>query len=138
MPAPRPGPGPRFYTPDEVAVKFRVNVKTIQKWANSGKLRTIRTPGRHRRYFADQVDAMLGPAAVPGPAEPAPVEHISGRSEPRPAGPPVECDVRVWADGLRYQVVCLPHAWSWRPENGKRFTFLARIVAEHATAMGGA
>jgi DNA-binding transcriptional MerR regulator len=38
---------------------FRVTVKTTQLWDRAGKLRTIRTPGNRRLFFADQVDALL-------------------------------------------------------------------------------
>ena len=36
-------------TPSEVAALFRVNPKTVTRWARSGKLTAIRTLGGHRR-----------------------------------------------------------------------------------------
>lgn len=37
-------------TPSEVAEMFRVDTKTVSRWANSGKLPSIRTLGGHRRF----------------------------------------------------------------------------------------
>lgn len=51
----------RLYMPAEVARLFRVDVKTVTRWAKAGKLTTIRTLGGHRRYRADEVDALLKP-----------------------------------------------------------------------------
>lgn len=49
----------RLYTPQEVAVAFGVNAKTVTRWAQSGKLRSVRTLGGHRRYRARDIrDAM--------------------------------------------------------------------------------
>ena len=46
-------------TPGEVSARFRVDVKTATRWAKDGKLHTIRTPGGHRRFFENEVNAML-------------------------------------------------------------------------------
>lgn len=46
-------------TPAEVAARFRVDPKTVTRWANAGKLSSIRTLGGHRRYRRDEVDALL-------------------------------------------------------------------------------
>ena len=46
-------------TPAEVAVLFRVNPKTVSRWARSGKLTSIRTLGGHRRFRASEVEAWL-------------------------------------------------------------------------------
>lgn len=46
-------------TPAEVAVLFRVDPKTVTRWAKSGKLTCIRTRGGHRRYRAGEVQALL-------------------------------------------------------------------------------
>jgi len=43
----------------EVAELFRVNVKTVARWAKEGKLTSIRTPGGHRRYLKSEVEALL-------------------------------------------------------------------------------
>jgi predicted site-specific integrase-resolvase len=57
--AARPQPGPRLYLPGEVAALFRVDPVTVTRWGNTGKLTAIRLPGGHRRYLADEVDALL-------------------------------------------------------------------------------
>lgn len=53
-------------TPAEVAKKFRVDPKTVTRWAKAGKLTSIRTLGGHRRYRAAEVNKLLeggGPTA---------------------------------------------------------------------------
>jgi excisionase family DNA binding protein len=47
------------YTPAEVAALFRVDPRTITKWAQSGALEYFRTPGGHRRYPASAIQKML-------------------------------------------------------------------------------
>lgn len=46
-------------TPAEVAVLFRVDPKTVTRWAVAGKLTSIRTLGGHRRYKESEVKALL-------------------------------------------------------------------------------
>ena len=46
-------------TPAEVATMFRVDPKTVTRWAKSGKLSSIRTLGGHRRYRATEVRQLL-------------------------------------------------------------------------------
>lgn len=46
-------------TPAEVAKAFRVNPKTVARWAIAGKLNFIRTLGGHRRYFERQIRELL-------------------------------------------------------------------------------
>jgi excisionase family DNA binding protein len=46
-------------TPAEVASLFRVDPKTVTRWAKSGKLTSIRTLGGHRRYKESEVRALL-------------------------------------------------------------------------------
>ena len=50
-------------TPAEVATMFRVDPKTVTRWAKAGKLTSIRTLGGHRRYRESEVRALL--AGVP-------------------------------------------------------------------------
>jgi excisionase family DNA binding protein len=50
-------------TPAEVATMFRVDPKTVTRWAKAGKLDAIRTLGGHRRYRKTQVEALL--AGIP-------------------------------------------------------------------------
>ena len=46
-------------TPAEVATMFRVDPKTVTRWAKAGKLTSKRTPGGHRRYSEKEVRALL-------------------------------------------------------------------------------
>ncbi len=46
-------------TPAEVATMFRVDPKTVTRWAKAGKLTSIRTLGGHRRYKETEVRALL-------------------------------------------------------------------------------
>ena len=46
-------------TPSEVAAMFRVNPKTVTRWARAGKLSAIRTLGGHRRFRASEVRECL-------------------------------------------------------------------------------
>jgi excisionase family DNA binding protein len=49
----------RLLTPGEVADMFRVNPKTVGRWAAEGRLESTRTPGGHRRYRESVVLALL-------------------------------------------------------------------------------
>ena len=46
-------------TPSEVAALFRVDPKTVTRWAKAVKLTSIRTLGGHRRYRESEVKALL-------------------------------------------------------------------------------
>jgi excisionase family DNA binding protein len=46
-------------TPQEVADIFKVDVKTVARWAKDGKLTYFRTLGGHRRYRLDDVEALI-------------------------------------------------------------------------------
>ncbi len=46
-------------TPGEVASLFRVDPKTVTRWATAGKLTSIRTLGGHRRYRSSEVRSLL-------------------------------------------------------------------------------
>ena len=49
----------RLLTPSEVAALFRVNPKTVTRWARAGKLTAIRTLGGHRRFKASEIRRCL-------------------------------------------------------------------------------
>jgi excisionase family DNA binding protein len=49
----------KLLTPAEVAALFRVDPKTVTRWAKAGKLTSIRTLGGHRRYKESEVKALL-------------------------------------------------------------------------------
>ena len=50
---------PQLLTPSEVAALFRVDPKTVSRWAATGKLSAVRTLGGHRRFRADEVYGLL-------------------------------------------------------------------------------
>ena len=52
-------PENRLLTPAEVAALFRVDPKTVTRWAQQGKLHSIRTLGGHRRYNEAEIQAFL-------------------------------------------------------------------------------
>jgi excisionase family DNA binding protein len=49
----------RLLTPGEVASLFRVDPKTVTRWASAGRIGSIRTPGGHRRFRESEVRTML-------------------------------------------------------------------------------
>lgn len=49
----------KLLTPAEVAALFRVDPKTVTRWAKAGKLTSIRTLGGHRRYRDSEVRALI-------------------------------------------------------------------------------
>lgn len=67
-PAPRPAGAERLLTPGEVAGLFRVDPKTVTRWATAGRIGSIRTPGGHRRFRESEVNALLAELTTPGPA----------------------------------------------------------------------
>ncbi len=58
----------KLLTPAEVAALFRVDPKTVTRWAKAGKLTSIRTLGGHRRYKESEVKALLK-SITPSPTE---------------------------------------------------------------------
>lgn len=87
-------------TPAEVATLFRVDPKTVTRWARAGKLTSVRTLGGHRRYRETEVRALLNgdapAAAAPQAPEkakaPAPAGGIPMSDSPWPAGTAVRCE----------------------------------------------
>ncbi|HEY7104789.1 MAG TPA: BldC family transcriptional regulator [Acidimicrobiia bacterium] len=49
----------QLLTPSEVAAMFRVNPKTVTRWARAGKISAIRTLGGHRRFRASEIRQFL-------------------------------------------------------------------------------
>ena len=60
----------KLLTPAETATKFRVDPKTVTRWAKAGKITSVRTLGGHRRYRKSEVEALL--------ARPEPVPDVLG------------------------------------------------------------
>ena len=63
---------PTLLTPSEVASMFRVDPKTVTRWAEAGKLTPVRTLGGHRRYHESEVRSLL--EGVPNPNSPRPTQ----------------------------------------------------------------
>jgi excisionase family DNA binding protein len=55
----------RLLTPGEVASLFRVDPKTVTRWAAAGRISSIRTPGGHRRFRESEVHALLAGGLAP-------------------------------------------------------------------------
>ncbi len=55
-------------TPAEVAALFRVDPKTVTRWAKAGKISVVRTLGGHRRFRRADVEARLR-VAIEGEVE---------------------------------------------------------------------
>ena len=49
----------QLLTPGEVASLFRVDPKTVTRWATAGRIGSIRTPGGHRRFRESEVRSLL-------------------------------------------------------------------------------
>lgn len=77
----------RLLTPGEVAAMFRVDPKTVTRWAAAGRIGSIRTPGGHRRFRETEVRALLedgrsvaaafAPAADQAAAEAIPAQPVA-------------------------------------------------------------
>lgn len=49
------GPKDKLMTPGEVAELFRVDPKTVTRWAKAGKISSTKTPGGHKRFWESVV-----------------------------------------------------------------------------------
>ncbi|MFC0040149.1 helix-turn-helix domain-containing protein [Actinomadura rayongensis] len=58
---------PTLYTPAEVANFFRVDPKTVTRWARTGTLNPVTLPSGHRRYPAAEIHRLLQVGNAPGP-----------------------------------------------------------------------
>jgi len=54
-----PSLGGRLLRTREVALLFQVSERAVTDWARRGRVPSVRTPGGHRRYPADEVFALL-------------------------------------------------------------------------------
>ena len=51
--------GGRLLRTREVALLFQVSERAVTDWARKGRIRSVRTPGGHRRYPANEVRILL-------------------------------------------------------------------------------
>jgi excisionase family DNA binding protein len=49
------GAGERLLRTSDVALLFQVSERTVSEWARRGRVPSVRTPGGHRRYPAEQI-----------------------------------------------------------------------------------
>jgi len=50
---------PEYLTASEAAAYFHVSPKTIGRWAKEGRLPYLKTMGGHRRFRADDLQAIV-------------------------------------------------------------------------------
>ncbi|WP_027660683.1 BldC family transcriptional regulator [Salinispora fenicalii] len=79
--------GDRLLTPGEVAALFRVDPKTVTRWAAAGRIGSIRTPGGHRRFRESEVRALLEGEGMLDEAEETERPHSAGPAAPTGPGP---------------------------------------------------
>ncbi len=72
-----PGGRERLLTPGEVAALFRVDPKTVTRWAAAGRIGSIRTPGGHRRFRESEVRALLAGETATIPEQPIPADRLT-------------------------------------------------------------
>lgn len=94
-------------TPGEVAALFRVDPKTVARWAADGRIPSIRTLGGHCRFRESEVWALL--QTTPQPAVDAPRDGdevtlcVTGRAIHTSAGGAVTLAYTA-ADGVELQI----------------------------------
>jgi excisionase family DNA binding protein len=59
LPVPGDEGDDELLTPAEVASIFRVDPKTVTRWAAAGRIGSTRTPGGHRRFRKSEVRRLL-------------------------------------------------------------------------------
>jgi excisionase family DNA binding protein len=74
----------RLLTPGEVASLFRVDPKTVTRWAAAGRINSIRTPGGHRRFRESEIRELLrhDGSNIPAQANPAPAPRAALETTP--------------------------------------------------------
>lgn len=75
----------RLLTPGEVASLFRVDPKTVTRWAAAGRINSIRTPGGHRRFRESEIRELLRHDGSNVTAHPAPTPSPRAALDDRPA-----------------------------------------------------
>jgi excisionase family DNA binding protein len=54
----------QFLSTADIARLMSIDVSTVKRWADSGKLQCYKTVGGHRRFRSDQVQALIGQTAT--------------------------------------------------------------------------
>ena len=49
---------PKLYSPQEVGRLFKVDPRTVGRWAQTGKIKAVRTPGGHTRFPEHAINAI--------------------------------------------------------------------------------
>ena len=62
----------RWMSLGEVSRALEINEATLRQWADRGRLPVYRTPGGHRRFLREDVEALMRGAAAPAPLTTAP------------------------------------------------------------------
>jgi excisionase family DNA binding protein len=78
----------RLLTPGEVASLFRVDPKTVTRWAATGRINSIRTPGGHRRFRESEIRDLLRQDGSKTATTPVVAPKVLAPDEPD-AAPPV-------------------------------------------------
>lgn len=63
--------------PGEVAALFRVDPKTVTRWAKAGKLSAVRTLGGHRRFRETEIRALVAQPPATISVDPVPGDDES-------------------------------------------------------------
>lgn len=85
------GLGGQLLRTADVAALFQVSERTVSEWARRGRIPSVRTPGGHRRYPADQIMRLLEEAqvfpvdAAGGDHPPDPLSEVTNLASKRPA-----------------------------------------------------
>ena len=121
-------------TPAEVAALLAVGPKTVRRWAMTGKINSIRTPGGHRRFLRSEIVSLMvdgdfvppsvqQPVIVRAPAPPAVRPGVKPVVEPerREAGHFGRLVAGMVAEAVMDAV---------RDESGRSDPLVAGLVAE--------
>lgn len=74
----------RLLLPREVAALFRVDPKTVTRWALAGRIPFVRTPGGHHRFPEQAILALRDHRRDRVPQSPEPTEPIPDPVEDTP------------------------------------------------------